>query len=143
MGIDYGARMSTDPMDWRLPDLPIETRPSTFREKAVHDAVQEFVRDVERHRERLLAIVLGGKTLWRQRAQAIWRGLRVGEDHQLLDAIFAYFELQSVPPRVQRQLLDAQHNPAVWRDIMTDAMPDLELEREHLKLVQKWSPYGR
>lgn len=127
-----------DGRSFSLPNLPIDDHPSTYREKVLHDEVVEFMRDVERHRPRLLAIVLGGKTLWRTRAQAVFRGLRIGEDHQLLDAIFSYFELQSVPPAVQRQLLDAQQNPQRWRDIMTAAMPDIEIEAERLKLVAKW-----
>jgi hypothetical protein len=128
-----------DARDFHLPDLP-NAGYATTREKQLSDATMQFMRDVERHRLRLLSIVIEGREVWRRRAQSIWRGLKIGEDHQLLDTMFSYFELQSVPPAMQRQLLDAQRNPAKWRDLMTDAMPDLEREREHLKLVAKWQP---
>jgi len=125
----------------RLPNLPISDHPSTHREQALHDAVQEFMRECERDRFRLLTIVIQGREKWRKVAQSIWRGLRIGEDHQLLDAMFSYFELQACAPRFQRRLLDAQKNPQVWRDIMREAMPDIEAQREQVRRLENgWRP---
>jgi len=37
------------------------------------------------------------------------------------------------------ELLAAQHNPAVWRDVVKRIMPDIEAQRETVRLVQKWT----
>lgn len=91
-----------------------------------------FMREIERDRVRLLTVVLEGRERWRKVAGDIWRGLRIGEDHQALDAIYAYFELQACQPHVQRELLANQKNAAKWRDLMTDARADIEAERDAL-----------
>jgi hypothetical protein len=122
----------------RLPDLP-NAGYATHREKALSDAVMQFLRDTERQRLRLLTIVLAGRTRWRQVAQSVWRGVRIGEDHQLLDAIYDYFTLQACPPTVQVELLKAQKNPAKWKELANGAMPTIEKEREQLRLMAKWS----
>jgi hypothetical protein len=122
----------------RLPDLP-NAGYATHREKSLSDAVMQFMRDVERDRLRLLTIVLAGRTRWRQVAQSVWRGVRIGEDHQLLDAIYDYFTLQACPPTVQYELLRAQKNPEKWKDLANAAMPGIEREREQLRLMAKWS----
>lgn len=127
---------------FHLPDLP-NAGYSTDREKRLSDAVQEFMREIERDRPRLLAIVVAGKEKWRKVAGDIWRGYRIGEDHQLLDAIFHYFELQACKPRTQQLLLKAHGNPAKWRGIMRLVLPHIELERETLRLTAKWSPHAQ
>lgn len=123
---------------FHLPDLP-NAGYATFREKALSDAVMQFLRTLERDRLRLLTVVLEGPATWRRIAQSIWRGLRIGEDHQLLDEIYKYLELQACPPVIQRQLLDAAQNPAKWRELVDSARPELEKQREGLKLLAKWS----
>lgn len=102
--------------------------------------VQEFMRECERDRFRLLTIVLGGLVKWRRVAQSLWRGHRIGEDHQLLDAMFHYFELQACRPVFQRRLLEAQQNPAVWKDIMREALPDIEAQREAVRRIENGWP---
>jgi len=125
---------------FHLPDLP-NAGYSTEREKRLSDEIMMFMRDVERDRPRLLTIVLGGLEQWRRAAGDIWRGYRIAEDHQLLDSIFRYFELQAVKPRTQALLLKHHGNPQKWREVMAMVMPHLEREREQARLVQKWSPF--
>jgi hypothetical protein len=120
----------------RLPDLPISDRVSTHRERALHDACIQFMREIERDRFRLLTVVIGGLEQWRRAAQSIWRGLRIGEDSQLLDNLFRYLQLLACAPRYQRRLLDAANNPAVWNDIMREAMPDIEAQREQVRRLE-------
>lgn len=126
---------------FHLPDLP-NAGYATHREKQLTDATMQFIREIERDRFRLLTIVLEGREKWRTVAQSIWRGLRIGEHHDLLDSIFAYLELMAVPPRVQAALLRAQKNPAKWREIMRFCYQHIEREREQVRLLQKFSPYG-
>lgn len=126
---------------FHLPDLP-NAGYSTQRERELTDMVMEFMRQTERHRLLLLTIVIEGKAQWRKRAGEVWRGHRIGEDHQLLDSIYDYFTLQACRPRTQQLLLQAQHNPARWRELVRFVLPHLEREREALKLVQKWSPFN-
>ena len=126
---------------FHLPDLPVAGY-ATLREKQLTDAVQEFMRQTERNRVLLLTIVIEGKQKWRKMAGSIWRGMRIGEDHQLLDSIYDYFTLQCCRPRTQRLLLNAAQNPPKWREIVKIVMPHLEKEREALKLAQKWSPFN-
>ncbi len=136
--------MFTDPREVRLPDLP-NAGYATTREKALSDAVQEFMRGVERDRLRLLTIVIEGKERWRAVAGDIWRGLKIGEESSLLDSIYDYFTLQAAQsqPALQRALLDAAQNPPKWRDLVTKLMPKIETEREYLRLTEKWSPHAR
>lgn len=126
---------------FHLPDLP-NAGYATHREKELSDCVMQFMRDVERNRLRLLTIVIEGRETWRRIAQSIWRELRIGEDHQLLDNIYFYFCLQAVRPQTQRLLLDAKNNPQKWREVMRIVMPHLERERERLRTEQRWSPYA-
>lgn len=126
---------------FHLPDLP-NAGYATQREKELTDAIMQFMRECERDRVRLLTIVLEGRERWRTVAQSIWRGLRIGESHDLLDSIFAYLELMACPPRVQAALLRNQKNPAKWREIMRFVYPQMEREREKVRLLQKWSPYA-
>ena len=123
----------------RLPNLPISDHPSTRRERELHDAVQNFMREIERDRPRLLSIVIEGKAKWRRAAVEVWGALRVDQDHQLLDAIYDYFTIQAARPGVQRMLLNARGNPPKWREIVTALLPHLERERENLRLLRKWS----
>jgi MarR-like DNA-binding transcriptional regulator SgrR of sgrS sRNA len=124
----------------RLPGIPIDDHPATHREKLTHDVVQEMIRGLERNRFTLLTIVLGGKEKWRRHAQSIMAGLRIGEDHQMLDAIFSYLELLACAPRFQRRLLDAKNNPQQWKDIMREALPDLEAQREAISRIERGWP---
>lgn len=123
---------------FHLPDLP-NAGYATQRERELTDMIMQFMREVERDRLRLLTIVIKGKTRWRAVAGDIWRGHRIGEDHQLLDSIYDYFTLQACRPRTQRLLLNASKNPQRWRDIVRIVMPHLEKERETLRLMRKWS----
>ena len=122
---------------FHLPDLP-NAGYSTQRERELTDMICDFMRQTERNRLLLLTIVIEGKAKWRKMAGGIWRGLRVGEDHQLLDSIYDYFTLQACRPGTQRLLLKAARNPEKWREIVRIVMPHLEKERETLRLAQKW-----
>ena len=124
---------------FHLPDLP-NAGYATTREKQLTDAINDFMRQTERNRILLLTIVIEGKAKWRKMAGQIWRGMRIGEDHALLDSIYDYFTLQACKPRTQRLLLRAAQNPPKWREIVKIVLPHLEREREVLKVAQKWSP---
>lgn len=126
-----------DPDPWHLPDLP-NAGYSTDRERRLSDTICDFMRSMERDRLRMLTIVVEGIERWRTVAGDIWRPYRIGEDHALLDAIYRYFELQSVKPGVQRMLLKYAQNPPMWQTIMAAARPHLEKEREGLRLMRKW-----
>ncbi len=121
---------------FHLPDLPIVGY-STTRERALTDNIQEFIRQIERDRPRLLTIVCEGREKWRKVAGDIWRGYRIGEEDGTLNAIFAYFELLASPPRVQAKLLLAPKNALKWRETMRQAMPRIEAEREALKGLRR------
>jgi hypothetical protein len=124
---------------FHLPDIP-NAGYATQRERELTDMIMDFMRQTERNRILLLTIVIEGKATWRKRAGDIWRGMRIGEDHQLLDSIYDYFTLQACKPRTQRLLLAAAHNAPKWREIVKIVLPHLEREREVLKVAQKWSP---
>jgi len=120
---------------FHLPDLPISDHPSTHRERRLHDETQEFMRQIERTRPRLLAIVIEGRSVWRKRARSVWRGLRIEDD--ILDSLFDYMCLQALPPKAQRAWLD---RPGKRADIVRAFIPKLEREQEQLKLIAKWAP---
>lgn len=122
---------------FHLPDLPTAGY-ATQRERELTDNIMQFMRDTERNRLLLLTIVIEGKANWRIKAGHVWRGLKIGEDHQLLDSIYDYFTLQACRPRTQRLLLSAAKNAAKWRELVRMVMPHLEKERETLRLVKKW-----
>lgn len=117
---------------FRLPSLPIVGY-ATAREKALTDNIQEFIRQIERDRPKLLTIVCEGRERWNRVAGDIWRGYRIGEDHQAINAIFAYLQLLACPPEVQFRLLQYPKNVLKWQAIMRQAMPDIEAEREALQ----------
>lgn len=123
---------------FRLPDLP-NVGYATRREKALSDAIMTFIRDTERNRLRLLTIVVEGRERWRTVGKAAF-GLKVETD--ALDAVYDYLTLLAVKPVTQRQLLDVAGKPDLWRMIVAEAMPDIEAQRETVKLLQKWSPHG-
>jgi hypothetical protein len=128
----------TAPDLFHLPDLPTAGY-ATRREKALSDGIQEFLRQVERDRLLLLSIVIDGLAKWRVTGkQAL--GLRI--DHELLDAMFSYLELLACRPEYQRRLLAAQSNSEIWRMVMAEAMPDIEAQRENVRLIQRWSPFA-
>lgn len=120
-----------------LPDLP-NAGYSTTREKALSDVVMQFMREIERDRARLLTVVLEGRDKWRRVGKDVWGWLKVDDD--LLDAVFAYFELQACRPAMQVRLLAAQRQPDVWRMLMAEATPDIEAQRERIFLMRKWLP---
>lgn len=124
-----------DGRSFSLPNLPISDHPATYRERALHDAATTFMREIERSRPRLLAIVIEGRETWRRRARSVWRALRV--EDSLLDDLFDYLSLQALPPKAQRAWLD---QPGKRADIVRAFIPKLEREQEHLKLVAKWQP---
>jgi hypothetical protein len=121
---------------FHLPDLPIVGY-STTRERALTDNIQEFIRQIERDRPKLLTIVCEGREKWRRVAGDVWRGYRIGEEDGTLNAIFAYFELMACQPSVQVQLLKSPKNALKWRSIMRQAMPGIEAEREQLKAMKR------
>ncbi len=121
-----------------LPDLP-NAGYSTQREKALSDSVMMFMRDIERDRIRLLTIVIEGRDKWRKVAGEIWRGLRIGEDISLLDDIYFYFTLQAGTLPQAKALMAHKNNPAKIRDLMRLMLPKWEAQRDHLKLLKKWS----
>jgi len=123
---------------FHLPDLP-NVGYATHRERTGTDQIMVFMRDVERNRLRLLTIVIEDRGPWRHRARAGF-GSTMSITDDTLDAIYDYFTLQAARPEHQRELLDAAQNPPVWRDIVTRIMPDIEAQRETVRLVQKWQP---
>lgn len=121
---------------FHLPDLP-NAGYSTAREKELSDSIMVFMRDIERDRLRLLTIVCDGPDKWRRVCQNLWRGL--GVETASVDEIYRYFVLQAAQPADQRRLLDAMPNADSWRAIVREIMPDIEAQRETVKLLQKWS----
>jgi hypothetical protein len=93
----------------------------------------QFLREIERDRPKLLTIVCSGPEKWRKVAGDIWRGYKIGEDDGALNEIFRYMQLLACPPRVQHALLQSPKNALKWREIMRQAMPDIEVERELLR----------
>jgi hypothetical protein len=124
-----------DPRAYHLPDLP-NAGYATAREKALSDAIMQFMREIERDRVRLLTIVLEGREKWRRVAGDIWSGFRIGQEIGLLDSIYDYFTLQAVPIQTQRALLKARQNPAKWQDILRLAWAGIERDRETLLQLQ-------
>lgn len=123
---------------FHLPDLP-NVGYATQRERTGTDQIMVFMREVERNRLRLLTIVIDGRERWRKVARTAF-GHSVNIDDAALDAMFDYFTLQAARPRDQVRLLEAAQNPAVWRDIVREIMPDIEDQREGVRLVMKWQP---
>jgi len=123
---------------FHLPDLPTVGY-ATTAERTGTDQIMLFMRGIERDRLRLLTIVVEGREKWRKVARTVF-GRTMNIDDTALDAMYDYFTLQAARPVDQRELLDAQHNPAVWRDIVTRIMPGIEADREQVKLVTKWIP---
>lgn len=104
----------------RLGDLP-NCGYSTAKERESSDAIMLFMRGVERQRDWLLKIVIGGREAWHQIAGKIWgadssgRGLLI--THEKLNEMFDYFVQQA------------------------GANPEQQLET--LALMAKWSPAQR
>lgn len=118
---------------FHLPDLP-HVGYATRREKALSDAIMQFMREVERDRMRLLTIVIEGPERWRAIAGEIWRGLRIGQEDGALDAIYTYFVLQAATsqPALQRALLAAVKNTPKFRELTAKLLPHIERERDLL-----------
>lgn len=114
----------------RLPDLP-NAGYATFSERELSDAIMLFIRECERERRRLLAIVLGGKERWRKVAGDIWRGLPIDTD--LLDSIYDYFVMLAADGEDQREFVRNIKNASVKRDILRRITPRLEAQLETLK----------
>lgn len=123
---------------FHLPDLP-NVGYATERERTGSDQIMIFMRELERDRFRLLTVVIDGREKWLKVARAVF-GTTMSIDDTALDAMYDYFTLQAARPVDQVRLLDAQHNPAVWRDVVREIMPDIEAQREQVRLVQKWQP---
>lgn len=121
---------------FHLPDLP-NAGYATARERELTDSIMVFMRDIERDRLRLLSIVIDGPDKWRKVCSSLWRGL--GVETESVDEIYRYFVLQAARPHDQRRLLDAMPNAAKYREVVKDIMPDIEAQRETVRLVQKWS----
>lgn len=120
---------------FHLPDLP-NVGYATDREKRGTDQIMIFMRDVERDRLRLLTIVIEGRDQWRHKARVVF-GYSLNIDDEALDAMFDYFTLQAARPADQRRLLDALHNTPRWREIVREILPDIEAQRETVRLVTK------
>jgi hypothetical protein len=121
---------------FHLPDLP-NAGYATARERELSDTICMFMRDIERDRFRLLTIVIDGPDKWRKACSNLWRGL--GVETESVDEIYRYFTLQAARPVDQRRLLEAMKNPDKYREVVKDIMPDIEAQRETVRLVQKWS----
>jgi len=122
----------------RLPDLP-DAGYSTPKQKELSDSIMLLIRGLERDRLTLLNIVIVGLNAWRRSARSIWPKA----DDEALDEVFHYLELAACLPKYQRQLLAVAHNPPKWRDVMREAMPNIEEQREALRVMEKWNPYQR
>lgn len=122
---------------FHLPDLP-NAGYATARERELSDTIMTFMRDIERDRLRLLTIVIEGPDKWRRVCSNLWRGL--GVETESVDEIYRYFVLQAARPIDQRRLLDAMKNEHHWREIVREIMPDIEAQRETVRLVTKWQP---
>ncbi len=121
---------------FHLPDLP-NVGYATEREKRGSDQIMTFMRDTERNRLLLLTIVLDGREKWRKLAAAVFAaGMNIPTD--TLDAVYDYFTLQACPPHVQWELLQHAQNPQKWRELLKDATPQIEEQREGLRLMRKW-----
>jgi hypothetical protein len=127
---------------WHLPDLP-NAGYGSRREREASDAIMLFMRDCERDRPRLLAIVCEGPDTWRRVASDLWRGFPISTD--LIDAVYKYFVLQATvdKPFTCRALLAAIQNPLRWRELVRCVMPHLERQRDALRLQAKWTPFDR
>jgi hypothetical protein len=127
---------------FHLPDLP-NVGYSTRKDREASDAIMTFMRDVERDRLRLLAIVCEGPDRWRVVAQDIWRGSNI--DIEAIDEIYRYFVLQACTPAMQAELLKAidGRNRDRWRALVKAAMPWIERQYEAMKLQAKWTPFDR
>jgi hypothetical protein len=121
---------------FHLPDLP-NAGYATARERELSDTICMFMRDIERDRFRLLTIVIDGPDKWRKACSNLWRGL--GVETESVDEIYRYFTLQAARPVDQRRLLEAMKNPDKYREVVKDIMPDIEAQRETVRLVQKWA----
>ena len=78
----------------RLGDLPNDGY-STKRERELSDAIMLFMRNVERDRKFLLAIVVEGKEKFGKIVLKEYRGLGLAD--RIVDEMFAYFVKQAGP----------------------------------------------
>lgn len=92
----------------RLPDLP-NAGYSSPKQKATSDLVMFWLRDIERDRETLLAIVIDGLAKWRKVAGQAWcldSGGRVSAlSTELLDQVFRYMVMLAGPNPAQQLLI--------------------------------------
>ncbi len=123
-----------------LPDLP-NAGYSTNRAKLLSDQIQEVMRDVERHRLRMVKIVLGGPEEWRRVGKDVF-GSWI--DVELLDTMYEYFRLQCADGTpYQRELLENLKNPVKTRQIVRELWPHIEQQKNQLELMETWSPVQR
>jgi hypothetical protein len=126
--------MTRKPVPFHLPALP-NVGYATQRERAMSDCIMQFLREIERDRPRLLTIVVEGREKWRRVAGSVWRGYRIGEDDGAINAIYDYLTLLACPPPVQYRLLQTPKNKLKWNEVLRQAWPGIEQEREHLKAL--------
>lgn len=120
---------------FRLPDLP-NAGYATTREKELSDAIMIFMREIERDRFRLLTIVCNGREKFRDVCREVWNAR--GIETETIDEMFKYFTIQAAQPRHQVALLQAVKNPELWREIVREAMPDIERQRKGLELMARF-----
>lgn len=101
--------MASDPLaSSRLGDLP-NGGYSTKKERELSDAIMLFMRNVERDRKFLLAIVIEGKDKFANVVLKEYRGLGLG-DH-IVEEMYEYFKKQAGPnPLGQLEALLAMTN---------------------------------
>lgn len=120
---------------FRIPDLPIVGY-ATQKERIGTDAIMNFLRKIERDRERLLTIVSAGPDKWRTVARDIWRGSAV--DDEKIDEIYRYLLLMAAKPQDQVRILATVNNAAQYAEVVTSIRPDIEAQLETVKLERKW-----
>ena len=124
----------------RLGDLPTAGY-ATRRERLISDGVMIFMRETERDRRRLLAIVIEGYPLFHSRMKRQWSGFG---DPELTRNIYNYFVAQAGPnPAEQLAGLNRMDASAArpwdlrtrtqrnWDKHLRTVLADLRRERKH------------
>ncbi len=118
----------------RLPDLP-NVGYQSQRQREVSDQIQEFIRQIERDRLRLLLIVLHGRDRWRAVAGSVLGNTRIDTD--ALDAMFDYLVLMSASGELREELLANLKNPPKFRECLLKLQRGLEVEIAALRGMAK------
>ncbi len=123
-----------------LPNLP-NAGYATDNQKFVSDAIQEFMRGVERDRLRLVTIVVEGLEKWRTVARSAF-GSKA--PHDIIDTMYEYFRLQAADGTPwQAELLRHRQNQAKTKEIVRAMWPHLLEQKDQLEIMAKWSPVQR